>query len=542
MRANETLEMVRAAHEAYGRDLPRLEKEMRRLIRQGYRTGDAYLVGAANYFLGYNTYRYGGERDKFLSYAIKSAAILAETRDYLMVAKSLNLLGIAYLEQENYQMALESFNRSHRVLKRHRVTGVDNSVILNNIADCYYEMADYKSSIRIFSDCLAQSTAESTEGLKNTLVFSINLAECYECSGDYAKAKDILGAIGGRVEEVDIRMWVCLYYAALARTHYALGDRAEGNRCADRSYEVINGESDTFAVHKEFEELAFVLLREGEYDRAEKLVRLLSDYAEKTDHTIDQLYACRVAAERCRVLGDAEGAMAYYSRLDALYKKRLTEIKSMQLTVHKKLSEANSELRRLNRRVAVSEERATRDPLTKLLNRASLLKVASEFIDTAEKHKEKVGAVFLDIDFFKECNDTYGHARGDEIIRAVASACAREETASIRFARYGGDEFFGISHGLTDDEISDIARRICTRIREADIPNAKNCNGKRVTLSVGLVNVGVTARSNTIIDIANFADKALYHAKDNGKDAIYLFDYGHMDADGRENYYVKVEL
>jgi diguanylate cyclase (GGDEF)-like protein len=542
MSKKERLEEMRRAHKTYGKDLPRLEKEMKKFIREGYRTGDPLLVGCAYYYLAYNTYRYGGERDTFLSYAITADAMLEETRDHLMIAKCLNLLGIAYLGQENYQMALESYNKAYQVVKRHKRQGVDGMIILNNIADCYYEMSDFKSSIKIFTDCLAATTVHDKNSLENVLIYSINLAECYERDGDFARAREILGALSDRAEKVEVRMWVCIYYALLARVQYALGEREAGQLSADKSYDILDEDSDTYEVHKEFEELALILLREGDIARAEKFVRTLTEYAEKSSHTIDKLIACRAAAAQCRASGDSERAMAYYEELDVLYKRRMSEIKSMQLTVHKKLSEADGELRKLNRRIKASEEKASRDPLTKLLNRTSLLKVAAEFIAAAKKQKTKVGAVFIDIDFFKECNDTYGHSRGDEIIRAVSDACRREESESIRFARYGGDEFFGISHGLTDEEIADIARRICRRLRQAEIPNVRNPNGERVTLSIGLVNVAVTPRSNTIIDIANYADKALYYAKETGKNAIYMFDYGHTDPDGTENYYVKIDF
>ncbi len=138
-----------------------------------------------------------------------------------------------------------------------------------------------------------------------------------------------------------------------------------------------------------------------------------------------------------------------------------------------------------------------------------------------QKSSGKVGAIFVDIDFFKECNDTYGHARGDEIILKVADACRKEETKNVRFSRYGGDEFFGITRGLTDEKVLNIARRIARTIRDADLPHVNNPNGGRITLSIGVVNMTINDRTNTILDIANNADKALYYAKSAGKEVIF---------------------
>ena len=84
--------------------------------------------------------------------------------------------------------------------------------------------------------------------------------------------------------------------------------------------------------------------------------------------------------------------------------------------------------------------------------------------------------------------------------------------------------------------------RICRRIRDLDIPNEKSPNGQRITLSAGVVNVAVTEQTDTIIEIANYADKALYHAKKAGKDAIYLLDRESRDAQDKDPAYVRIEF
>ena len=168
---------------------------------------------------------------------------------------------------------------------------------------------------------------------------------------------------------------------------------------------------------------------------------------------------------------------------------------------------------------------ASKEPLTGLLSRSALLDVSTEYINLAYKKKQKIGAIFVDIDFFKECNDTYGHTRGDEIIKLVAEICRQEEGSNIRFARYGGDEFFGITHGLQDNQVLDIAKRICSNINSRAIPN-EHSPYKVLTLSVGVINVSVKDNTKTIIDMVKYADKAMYHAKNDGKNAIYRLDYG----------------
>ena len=102
----------------------------------------------------------------------------------------------------------------------------------------------------------------------------------------------------------------------------------------------------------------------------------------------------------------------------------------------------------------------------------------------------------------------------------MADACLSEETATARFARYGGDEFFGVMVGYTDKQIVEIATRISDRIKAANIPHIKNTPTGKVTLSIGVVNVWLGNEASSSLDIVNYADKALYRAKDTGRNTI----------------------
>ncbi len=97
-------------------------------------------------------------------------------------------------------------------------------------------------------------------------------------------------------------------------------------------------------------------------------------------------------------------------------------------------------------------------------------------------------------------------------------------------------------NGLEDKEVTDIAARICERIRKADIPNEKNPNGHRVTLSVGVANVRISGQTDTIIEIANYADKAVYYSKNAGKNCIHLLDHGRKDAVGNEARFIRIDF
>ena len=246
-------------------------------------------------------------------------------------------------------------------------------------------------------------------------------------------------------------------------------------------------------------------------------------------------------ADYYRVFGEPERAAECYNKLVSLFDTQKHELRKTQLNQILRMKAADAEVRKLRREIQKNDAVISLEPMTGLLNRSALLRVSSEFIESAAERRQKVGAIFIDIDFFKECNDTYGHSRGDEVIREVARACRNEETKDVRFARYGGDEFFGITRRLSDDEVCDIARRIAGSIRQADLPHANNPNGGRITLSIGIVNLEITDKMNTILDIANNADKALYYAKSSGKNAICQQVFS-TDENGNNVSYIRIDF
>ena len=174
-------------------------------------------------------------------------------------------------------------------------------------------------------------------------------------------------------------------------------------------------------------------------------------------------------------------------------------------------------------RIRESQRKAERDPLTGLMNRSALIRITTEFLQEAKAHGKALGGIFLDIDYFKEYNDAYGHAAGDEVLKLIARLCLEEETRSVRFFRYGGDEYFGVVLGLTDPALERLALRIIEKLRASGCVHAGNPQGDRLTISMGIVNVSMKDGDDSILDIVQHADAALYQAKNQGKDGVFAY-------------------
>ena len=166
-------------------------------------------------------------------------------------------------------------------------------------------------------------------------------------------------------------------------------------------------------------------------------------------------------------------------------------------------------------------EQARIDGLTGLGNRAALDECLAEQSSDWEKEGIGFSLAILDLDHFKAINDQHGHRFGDEILSAAAGAFARISRPCDRLFRYGGDEFVAIIPGADSSDAIGVVERMVAAVRGIRLQSPRG--EVRLTCSAGLVN---PSGAHSIIEanqILEFADRALYHAKSEGRDRAMTY-------------------
>jgi diguanylate cyclase (GGDEF)-like protein len=157
---------------------------------------------------------------------------------------------------------------------------------------------------------------------------------------------------------------------------------------------------------------------------------------------------------------------------------------------------------------------ASQDALTGIFNRRRFDELGERDIELSRRSLSSVGAIMLDIDWFKRVNDERGHSVGDEVLKTVTHACKDALRSSDILGRYGGEEFAVLLPGSGAVESLAVAERIREHVAARALP----CNGESVSVTISLgVYSGVPALDEDLALFLHRADEALYRSKALGR-------------------------
>lgn len=163
---------------------------------------------------------------------------------------------------------------------------------------------------------------------------------------------------------------------------------------------------------------------------------------------------------------------------------------------------------------------ATFDPLTGLFSRRAFLERADYTLDLATREGFKVSVLLVDLDHFKTINDSFGHTSGDKVLTTFGKAITQIIRKSDVVGRLGGEEFAFLLPNTSQCQAWEFSERLHEVINNT-VFDTGECT-VQVTMSIGIVTL--PTGENNIQKLLSMADKAMYHAKKNGRDQSAIYD------------------
>lgn len=182
-----------------------------------------------------------------------------------------------------------------------------------------------------------------------------------------------------------------------------------------------------------------------------------------------------------------------------------------RLQVGKRILELQDQLNKAKEVMAIQ---ANHDSLTGLLNRRAIMEIMEKEIARTKRHSEPLYICMCDIDCFKNINDTYGHLVGDAVLKEVALRFKTSLRPYDSCGRYGGEEFLILLNSDQDNAFS-LFERIRSTI--SDKPFINENRKLNITISLGVATYSPSIETCTSNQLLTLADKALYKAKDQGR-------------------------
>jgi diguanylate cyclase len=197
------------------------------------------------------------------------------------------------------------------------------------------------------------------------------------------------------------------------------------------------------------------------------------------------------------------------------------DVKSKQATEEKRMKTLGQEINLLSRELQMAKKEALTDALTGLSNRKALDQFMLDLSNRGNLENGSFALLLLDIDDFKKVNDTYGHQTGDNILILIAEKCREIIRSNDFIGRYGGEEFVVILPSSSLRNGVKRGRQINKAISDARYKHTLHGTDTGITLRITVsIGVSVFRKGDTSEMVIERADKALYAAKDAGKNQV----------------------
>lgn len=478
--------------------------------------GDAGLLGFACFYVG-ETYYLLNDGERFLRYITRAISYLDESGQWEQAAEAYNILAITSLNRGNAPVALDYYLTGLNYCKKYGLTQQENRINLN-VGTLYLMNGQQKVARKYFErvKAYAEGQRETEEDITLMTCICVSLGRCYLAEGKPEMAQQCLEEIEGLYWERLLKTEQLYVLLFKSRFYYSAGKIALCEECIEKIHQNMNQDMAIMDIFDDFYDFGELLLDMDQetvfWDMIKKLEKMtksarIINLQRKIISLKIKWY--RKQQDRARYL---QATGRYYELTEIMERENQYMITNM-LKVRNSLESANEMRREAEDANARLLKKSETDALTHLANRFRLEDYFAEVFEKSVENHSALAVEILDIDYFKEYNDNYGHQAGDNIICAIAGVLNdMQQRDGVFCARYGGDEFIIIYQGMSEEEVFDQAEKLRRGMMELNLEHAYSKAFQVVTISQGIC-FDVPQKENKSWDFLHAADVMLYTVK-----------------------------
>lgn len=465
-------------------------------------------------------------RARFFDHKLEEAAMLVQNAlhlykkcdDMLKYATALNMLGVIYGATGNESMAVDYLVEGLECAIDYQLNNI-TALFYNNIGSRYQELGEHEKAIDYFLKSareLQNPTCIKEERYRSwTLITYLNLAVSYYELNLYELSYKYLEQAERQLDEEVEEMY---HYTVLIFKCRLLWQMEKGDYVYEHMEDLLaSGEKDSNASDylSDMKDLCQLFRDMKEYEYWKQTISAVETYTIDQNTVFFRLFLTELWMDYYQTVGNEERYVELCVAHADLYKRqKAIDVKDRATAIDIKVQLREKEAER--KRV---ETMSVTDALTGLGNRYSLEREAVHIIRDAGGERITVGV--LDIDCFKQLNDTYGHIQGDRCLKVVADILKEAVMDCGHVYRFGGDEFVMLFPAGMENRIEGIAEAILQKIAEAGIANEHSVVQPNLTISQGYA-CFVPEGTESGARLIEHADKALYYVKRNSRNAYYI--------------------
>lgn len=518
---------IQGVYDSRGNDAKRTLKFCYDIEQYALKKNDAKLLGFAYYYSA-ETYYLLNESEKFFFCITKGVSYLNESNQWKLVARAYNLMAITAINRGNEPIALDYYLTGLNFCTKYQLKEEETMIDIN-LGNLYLSCGQYLEAQRYFEHCGQHVKKYVNDDRNNRLITCVYIGmgtgflfrDMPDRAAHYVEL--ISDECAGRIDGIELLSFRCFK----ARVCHATGKTEARDECIRLICEEINTDIPIMDIFGDLYEISQLLLDIGNDDAFLRVMGILEPltWQSKIVNLQRQIISLKIKFYRMHKNNDAylEAAGQYYELSEVMEKEKQAMIANM-LDVRESLERANKKRREIEEANIRLQEKSETDALTRLANRFRLNDYLDNAFERAQSDQTALAMEILDIDYFKQYNDNYGHQAGDECIKRIAGQLEMMQNDRIFCARYGGDEFIILYQNMTEEEVRHAAEGLRQRIMDLAIRHAYSQTMSIVTISQGIC-YDIPKDDTKSWDFLHAADAMLYHVKKKSRNDLAM---GHL--------------